>query len=78
MKFAVQSNLALYYLKLGDHDQCKKSCNSKNEKCLFRRSQAQLTLLSFDQAIRDFQTFLKINPSNLAAQQQIKSISILE
>ncbi len=78
LKIAAQSNLALCYLKLGDYLQCKNSCDNalaldaKNEKCLFRRGQAQLAFENFQQAIKDFQTVLKINPSNVAAQQQIE------
>jgi FK506-binding protein 4/5 len=77
LKIAAQSNLALCYLKLGDHLQCKQFCENalaidpKNEKCLFRRGQTQLAFSNFDQAINDFQAVLKINPSNDAAQQQL-------
>ncbi len=78
LKIAAQSNLSLCYLKLGDYLQCKNYCDNalaldaKNEKCLFRRGQAQLAFSNFEQAIKDFQTVLKINPSNVAAQQQIE------
>ncbi|CAF3467973.1 unnamed protein product [Rotaria socialis] len=78
LKLAAQSNSALCYLKLGDYQQCKTSCDSGlaldaiNEKCFFRRAQAQLALLKFDLALKDFQFVVKINPSNLAAQQQIE------
>jgi len=78
LKFAAQSNISLCYLKLGDYLQCKKFCDSalaldaKNEKCLFRRGQTQLAFSNFEQAIKDFQSVLKINPSNVAAQQQIE------
>jgi len=78
LKIAAQSNLALCYLKLGDYLQCKNFCDNalaldaKNEKCLFRRGQAQLAFSNFEQAMKDFQTVLKINPSNVAAQQQVE------
>ena len=78
LKMAAQSNLSLCYLKLGDYLQCKSSCDTilgldaNNEKCLFRRGQAQIAFNNFEQAIKDFQTVLKINPSNAAAQQQIE------
>jgi tetratricopeptide (TPR) repeat protein len=78
LKVATQSNLALCYLKLGDYLQCKSYCDSalaldaKNEKCLFRRGQTQLAFNNFEQAINDFQSVIKINPSNLAAKQQIE------
>jgi FK506-binding protein 4/5 len=78
LKFAVQLNLALCYLKLGNYEECKRACNSalafdsKNEKALFRRGQCQLASRNFDEAIEDFQTVLKFNPSNVAAKQQIQ------
>lgn len=78
LKYAAQLNLALCYLKLGNYEECKRSCNSalafdaKNEKALFRRGQCQLAARYFDQAIEDFQAVLKINPDNLAAKQQIQ------
>ncbi|CAF1203312.1 unnamed protein product, partial [Rotaria sordida] len=78
LKIAAQSNLALCHLKLGDYRQCKTFCNNalaldaRNEKCLFRRGQVYIAFSNFEQAIKDFQTALKINPSNVAAQQQIE------
>ncbi|CAF4852287.1 unnamed protein product, partial [Rotaria sp. Silwood2] len=45
---------------------------ARNEKCVFRRGQVYLNFSNFEQAIKDFQTALKINPSNVAAQQQIQ------
>ncbi|CAF4733481.1 unnamed protein product, partial [Rotaria sp. Silwood2] len=78
LKIAAQSNLALCYLKLGNYRQCKTFCDNalaldaRNEKCLFRRGQVYLNFSNFEQAIKDFQTVLKINPSNVAAQQQIE------
>ncbi|CAF3713293.1 unnamed protein product [Rotaria sp. Silwood1] len=78
LKIATQSNLALCYLKLGDYRQCKIFCDNalaldaRNEKCLFRRGQVYIAFSNFEQAIKDFQTALKINPSNVAAQQQIE------
>lgn len=77
LKIAAQSNLSLCYLKLGDYLQCKNFCDAalaldvNNEKCLFRRGQAQVAFCNFDQAMKDFETVLKINPSNAAAQQQM-------
>ncbi len=78
LKIAAQSNLSLCYLKLGDYLQCKKYCDNalvldaKNEKCLFRRGQAQFAFSNFSQALKDFESVIKINPSNVAAQQQIE------
>lgn len=78
LKIAAQSNLSLCYLKLGDYLQCKSFCDNalaldaNNEKCLFRRGQAQLAFSNFEFAIKDFQSVLKVNPTNLLAQQQIE------
>ncbi|CAF1291831.1 unnamed protein product [Adineta steineri] len=78
MQVAAQSNISLCYLKLGDHLQCKQYCDStlaldgKNEKCLFRRGQTQIAFSNYELAIQDFQSVLKLNPSNIAAKQQIE------
>ncbi len=78
LNIAAQSNLSLCYLKLEDYLQCKNYCDStlaldpKNEKSFFRRGQAQLAFDNFEQAIKDFQSVLNINPSNLAAKQQLE------
>lgn len=78
MQIAAQSNLALCYLKLGDNRQCKTFCDNalaldpRNEKCMFRRGQVYMAFLNYEQAIKDFQAVLKLNPSNAAAQQQIE------
>ncbi|CAF4258415.1 unnamed protein product, partial [Adineta steineri] len=58
--------------------QCKQYCDStlaldgKNEKCLFRRGQTQIAFSNYELAIQDFQAVLKLNPSNIAAKQQIE------
>ncbi|CAF1097701.1 unnamed protein product [Rotaria sordida] len=78
LKFASQSNLALCYLKLGDYSPCIRACenallfDSQNEKCLFRRGQCQLARGNFREAIQDFETVIKVNPSNVVAKQQIQ------
>ncbi|CAF4988298.1 unnamed protein product, partial [Rotaria sp. Silwood1] len=78
LKFAAQLNLALCYLKLGDYDKCKRACDtalifdSQNETCLFRRGQCHLAWGYFHAAIRDFETVLKLNPTNDAAKQQMQ------
>jgi FK506-binding protein 4/5 len=79
LKLSAQSNIALCYLKLNDHVECVQACekaleiDSKNEKCLFRRGQCQLAMSNFDEAIKDFQDVLKLNPSNSAAKQSIQT-----
>ncbi|CAF4577365.1 unnamed protein product [Rotaria sp. Silwood1] len=77
-KISAQSNIALCYLKLNDHTECIRACEKaleldpKNEKCLFRRGQCQLSMSNFDDAMKDFQEVLKLNPSNSAAKQFIQ------
>jgi len=46
--------------------------NKKNEKCLFRRGEAYLHLQEYENAIKDYQAVLSVNPANLAAKQQIQ------
>ncbi|CAF4297911.1 unnamed protein product, partial [Rotaria sp. Silwood2] len=78
LKIASQSNLALCYMKMGNYDDAKRVCNraldfdDKNEKCIFRRGQCHLAMRFYDRAIQDFENVLRINPSNLAAKQQIQ------
>ncbi|CAF5162812.1 unnamed protein product, partial [Rotaria sp. Silwood1] len=43
-----------------------------NETCLFRRGQCHLAWGYFHAAIRDFETVLKLNPTNDAAKQQMQ------
>ncbi|CAF1332703.1 unnamed protein product, partial [Rotaria sordida] len=77
LKIASQSNLALCYMKMGNYDDAKRVCNraldfdDQNEKCIYRRGQCHLAMRFYDRAIQDFETVLKINPSNVAAKQQI-------
>lgn len=62
-----------------EYAQCIRACDSaleldpKNEKCLFRRGQSYMSMLSYDEAIKDFQEVLKLNPSNSAATQHIQT-----
>ncbi|UJR16994.1 hypothetical protein I4U23_003892 [Adineta vaga] len=78
VQIAAHSNIALCYMKLNDHLQCKTACDetlaldAKNEKCLFRRGQCHFLFSNFEKAIQDFEAVLKINPTNVAAQQQIE------
>ncbi|CAF1193639.1 unnamed protein product [Rotaria sordida] len=78
VKLSAQSNTALCYLKLNEHSECIQVCDkvleldSKNEKCLFRRGQCQLSMSNFDEAMKDFQEVLKLNSSNSAAKQFIQ------
>lgn len=70
-------NLALYYLKATKYLEAKQNCdkaleiNSNNEKALFRRGLAQLELASPEEAVKDFNKVLQIEPKNGAAVKQI-------
>ncbi|KAK0084918.1 hypothetical protein PV325_006120 [Microctonus aethiopoides] len=70
-------NLALFHLKTNDHLKAKGACDkalaldAKNEKALFRRGQALLALTSPEEAIKDFEAVLKIEPKNTAAIKQM-------
>lgn len=79
LKLSSQSNLALCHLKLGEHVECIQACDKaleldpKNEKCLYRRAQAQLAMSNFEEAMNDFQEVLNMNKSNTAAEQSIQT-----
>jgi FK506-binding protein 4/5 len=66
-------------LKLNEHPECIRACEKaleidpKNEKALFRRGQSQLAMSNYDEAMKDFQEVLKLNPSNSAAKQSIQT-----
>ncbi|CAF0841518.1 unnamed protein product [Adineta ricciae] len=78
-KLTAQSNIALCHLKLNEYAECMRACekalelDSKNEKCLFRLGQAQLAMSNFEDALKDFQEVIKLNPSNSAAKQSIQT-----
>jgi FK506-binding protein 4/5 len=71
--------MALCHLKLNQHAECIRACDTaleidpKNEKCLFRRGQSHMSMSGYDEAIKDFQQVLKLNPSNSAANQHIQT-----
>ncbi|CAF1158036.1 unnamed protein product [Adineta ricciae] len=77
LKFASQSNLALCYLKLGNYAECRRSCETalahdkRHEKSHFRLGQCRLATRNYEQAVKDFETVLEINPSNVQAKQLI-------
>ncbi len=79
LKLTIHSNMALCHLKLGEHAECIRACDTaieldpKNEKCLFRRGQSQIAMTRYNEAIKDFQEVLKLNPSNSAANQHIQT-----
>jgi len=79
LKLSAQSNIALCYLKLNEPVECIRACEKaleidpKNEKCLFRRGQSHLSMSNHDEAIKDFQEVLKLNPTNTAARQSIET-----
>jgi len=67
-------------LKLQEYTECIRACDKaleienqqKNEKCLFRRGEAYLHLQEYQNAIKDYQAVLSVNPTNSAAKQQIQ------
>jgi FK506-binding protein 4/5 len=71
--------MALCHLKLGEHAECIRACDKaleldpKNEKCLFRRGQSYMSMSGYQEAIKDFQEVLKLNPANSAANQHIQT-----
>ncbi|UJR28504.1 hypothetical protein I4U23_009742 [Adineta vaga] len=79
LKLTANSNMGLCHLKLNQHAECIRACDaaleldSKNEKCLFRRGQSQIAMNRYEEAIKDFQQVLKLNPSNTAANQHIQT-----
>lgn len=79
LKLSAQSNIALCHLKLNEHAECIRACEKtleidpKNEKALFRRGQSQLAMSNFEEASKDFQEVLKLNPTNSAAKQSIQT-----
>lgn len=70
-------NLALFYLKIEDYLEARVACDKaleldpRNEKALFRRGQAQLSLASPEAALKDFQKVLMVKPENAAAARQV-------
>lgn len=70
-------NLALCYLKQNEYFDAKNSATSAleidptSEKALFRRGQAYLQLGEAQLAANDFNTLLKHEPNNKAAQAQL-------
>jgi len=79
LKLNAQSNIGLCYLKLNEYSECLRACDKaleidpKNEKSLFRRGQSQLLMSNYDEAMKDFQEVLKLNPTNSAAKQSIQT-----
>ncbi|KAF8569695.1 hypothetical protein P879_03189 [Paragonimus westermani] len=75
---AVQLNLALAYLKLGDAQSCTEKCkkvlesNASNEKALFRLGQACLLRKDHEDAATYFRRVASSNPKNTAAVSQLR------
>ncbi|TPP62527.1 Peptidylprolyl isomerase [Fasciola gigantica] len=75
---AVQLNLALAYLKLGDAQGCTEKCkrvlerNASNEKALFRLGQACLLRKDHEDAAVYFKRVVAHNPNNSAAVNQLR------
>lgn len=70
-------NLAMCYLKLNDshaaQEQCDKALeqDSNNVKALFRRGQALQNKGDYDQAKKDFEQVVQLDPQNKAAKNQV-------
>ncbi|XP_026468354.1 peptidyl-prolyl cis-trans isomerase FKBP4 isoform X2 [Ctenocephalides felis] len=70
-------NAALCYNKLEDYFSAREQCDSalkiepNNEKALFRRGQARLSIGEPEKALEDFNAVLKVQPDNKAASNQI-------
>ncbi|XP_059828750.1 peptidyl-prolyl cis-trans isomerase FKBP5-like isoform X1 [Hypanus sabinus] len=74
---AAHLNMAMCCLKLNDYLKAVKSCDKAleidrlNEKALYRRGEARLSVNEFDLAKADFQEVLQVNPDNKAARAQL-------
>ncbi|XP_072910071.1 peptidyl-prolyl cis-trans isomerase FKBP5-like [Hemitrygon akajei] len=74
---AAHLNMAMCCLKLNDYLKAVKSCDKAleidrlNEKALYRRGEARLSVNEFDLAKADFQKVLQVNPDNKAARAQL-------
>ena len=70
-------NLAMCYLKLENYTEARRKCDkaleidSKNEKGLFRRGQANFGLKEYEMSKSDFLQLLQVDPTNNAAKSQI-------
>ncbi|XP_035207177.1 peptidyl-prolyl cis-trans isomerase FKBP4-like [Stegodyphus dumicola] len=70
-------NMALCFLKLENYLDAVKVCDKaleldpKNEKALFRRGQAKMSMSDCAEALQDFETLCSINPSNKAARNSV-------
>ncbi|KAL0879238.1 hypothetical protein ABMA27_003019 [Loxostege sticticalis] len=73
-------NLAACYMKLDDYTNCVKSCSevletdSRNEKALYRRGQANFALKNYDAALSDLKQAEKVSPNNRAIQKLLEEV----
>ncbi|CAF4219859.1 unnamed protein product, partial [Rotaria sp. Silwood2] len=49
----------------------------KNEKSFFRRGLSEMSMSSFDEAIKDFEEVVKLNPSNDAVKQHFNTFVLI-
>ncbi|XP_051890942.1 peptidyl-prolyl cis-trans isomerase FKBP5-like isoform X2 [Pristis pectinata] len=74
---AAHLNMAMCCLKLNEFLKAMESCDKAleidrvNEKALYRRGEARLSVNEFDLAKADFQKVLQVNPDNKAAKTQL-------
>jgi FKBP-type peptidyl-prolyl cis-trans isomerase len=77
LQLAAHLNLAMCHLKLGHDLEASHASDEalkldpNNEKGLYRRGTASLNLQNFEDALKDFQAVLAVDPQNKAAQHQI-------
>ncbi|KAG9508407.1 Peptidyl-prolyl cis-trans isomerase FKBP4, partial [Fragariocoptes setiger] len=77
MMLAGHLNLALCYLKLGNHQECIQNCNdalkfdSNNVKALFRKGKSYFTVNEYETALPLFEKVLELDPNNVEAKNQI-------
>ncbi|XP_065344686.1 FK506-binding protein 59 isoform X1 [Cloeon dipterum] len=75
-------NIGMVYLKMNNNIEARDICTKvleqhpTNEKALFRRGQANMNMMNFDVAQKDFEEILKIEPQNKAAANQVKLCAV--
>lgn len=78
LKVAAYSNVALCHQKTNEPFEAKQACNEvlkldpNNVKGLYRRGQCNVSINEFEEALKDFQKVIELEPTNKAAQNQIQ------
>lgn len=77
LKIAGKLNLALCYMKTGEFAEVIKSCSdvleieANNEKALFRRGEAYISMKYYAEAKTEFESVLSVNPKNKLASKKV-------